>query len=211
MPDILHAKIREEVGSNAAKRVRKSGRVPAVLYGHGGENVNLALPTEELNAVVRRGTKLVDLKGDVDQTALIREVQWDTFCTEVLHVDLTRISAGESVRLAIPLELRGEAPGAREGGMIEHVTHEIELECPASSIPDRIEISINSLGMSESIKVGDVELPDKAKLLSNPDSVVVQCSAPVEVPEEEPEAAVAAEPEMIGRKADEEEEGPTGS
>jgi large subunit ribosomal protein L25 len=202
---MLNVKIREEVGSNAAKRVRKAGSVPAVLYGHGGENVNLALPVEELNAAIRHGSKLVDLKGDVDQTALIREVQWDTFGMDVLHVDLTRISAGEMVQIAVPLELRGESPGAREGGMVEHLAHEIQLECPASSIPEKIEVSINSLELSEAIKMADVELPHDVKLLSNADAVVVHCSAPVEEPEEEPEAVVAAEPEMIGRKADEEE------
>jgi large subunit ribosomal protein L25 len=205
MPDTLNVNIREEVGSNAAKRVRKAGCVPAVLYGHGGENMNLALPAEELNAAIRHGSRLVHLKGDIDQTALIREVQWDTFCTQVLHVDLTRVSAGETVQVAVPLELRGEAPGAREGGMIEHVAHEIQLECPASSIPDKIEVSINSLGLSEAIKMTDVQLPQDAKLLSNADTVVAQCSAPVEVAEEELEAAEPAEPEMIGRRAAEEE------
>ncbi len=206
MSDTLNVKIREEVGSNAAKRVRKAGHVPAILYGHGKENVNLALPVEELDAALRHGSKVVDLKGDVDQTSLIREVQWDTFCTEVLHVDLMRVSASEAVQVAVMLVLRGEAPGTREGGLIDHMAHEVQLECPASSIPDKIVVSVNSLEIGQAIKMAEVELPEGVKLLSSPDAVVVQCNAPVEVSDEEPEAAESAEPEMIGRQAAEDEE-----
>ncbi len=209
MTDALNAKIRQQVGSNAVKEVRNAGWIPAVLYGHGLENVNLSLPGDELTAAIRHGEKMVNLAGEVKESALISDVQWDTFGIDVLHVDLTRVSASELVQVAVKLELRGEAPGAKEGGLIDHLAHEIRIECPASAIPKSIEVSINSLGLTEALKVGDIELPEGAKLLTPPEVVVVQCNAPAEVAEEEEEAA-AVEPEVIGRK-DEDEEAEGGS
>ena len=94
---------------------------------------------------MRRGSRLVELQGGVNETALIRGIQWDTYGLEVLHLDLARVSAGEKVRVKLSLELRGEAPGTREGGIVEQVLHDVEIECPAAAIPDRIEVSIRGL------------------------------------------------------------------
>ncbi|MBC8868393.1 MAG: 50S ribosomal protein L25 [Planctomycetes bacterium] len=208
MTDALNAKIRQELGSNAVKKVRKAGHVPAVLYGHGLETVSLSIPTDELTAAIRRGTKMVNLTGGVDESALISDVQWDTFGVDVLHVDLTRVSASEKVQVSVPLDLRGEAPGTRQGGRIERVSHEIRIECPAAGIPDKIEVSVNSLEIDDSLKMSDVKLPEGAQLLSGPDVVVVLCAAPVEIDEEEEGAAAEGiEPEVIGGRKDEEEEG----
>jgi large subunit ribosomal protein L25 len=214
MPEVLNVKVRQEVGRNAVKRVRKAGQVPAILYGHGQENVNLAIPGDELGAALRHKARLVGLEGDVKDTALIREIQWDAIGVEPLHVDLVRVSATEAVQVHVPLELRGQAAGAKEGGVVKQLLHEIEIECPAGSIPERIEVSINALQVDQMIKVADVALPAGVQLLSDPTAVVVQCAMPVEIPEEEPVAAAPAEggePEIIGRKpAEEEEEGEGG-
>ncbi len=204
MTDSLNTKIRQQIGSNAVKEVRKAGLVPAVLYGHGEDNVNLSVSADELGAAIRRGAQMVNLEGGVSESALISDVQWDTFGIDMLHVDLTRVSATELVQVAVKLELRGEAPGTKEGGVIDHMTHEIRIECPAGSIPSSIEVSINSLGLEEALKVGELELPEGAKLLTSPDAVVVQCNPPVELDEEEEEAS-AIEPEVIGRKEEDEE------
>ena len=107
MRAVLNAAVRTEVGSNAVKQVRKAGRIPAVLYGHGEQNVNLSLAGDEVHALIRHGSKLVDLKGDVADTALIRDVQWSTFGTDVLHVDLARVSADERVHVTVPVEVKG--------------------------------------------------------------------------------------------------------
>lgn len=204
MTDALNAKTRQQVGSNAVKEVRKAGLVPAVLYGHGEENVNLSIPVDELSAAIRHGAQMVNLEGDVSDSALISDVQWDTFGIDVLHVDLTRVSASELVQVAVKLELRGEAPGTKEGGVIDHMTHEIRIECPAGAIPSSIEVTINSLGLEEALKVNDIQLPEGARLLTNPDAIVVQCNPAVELVEEEEEAA-AVEPEVIGRKEEDEQ------
>ena len=137
MRAVLSTSVRTEVGSNAVKKVRKAGRVPAILYGHGEQNVNLSLCGEELHSVLRHGGKLVDLKGDVTDTALVRGLQWNTYGTDVLHVDLARVSAEERVHVSVPVETRGTAAGAREGGIVEIVVHEVEIECPAGTIPGK--------------------------------------------------------------------------
>ena len=151
MAVILNPTKREELGTSRARRLRRAGQIPAVLYGHGEANVNLAVPAGDILQAIRHGDKLVEIRGAANESALIREVQWDAFGTEVLHLDLTRVSADESVEVTVTVDLRGEAPGTKQGGVIEHVTHEITLVCPAAAIPDRLEISINALGCGASI------------------------------------------------------------
>jgi large subunit ribosomal protein L25 len=207
MPDMLHAVIRPQVGKAATKKVRKAGRTPAVLYGHGKENLSISVATEQFNALIRHGGKLVDLRGEVMDTALIREIQWDTLGKAVVHFDLVRVSATDTVRISLPIELRGTAAGARDGGVVVNVAHDIEIECPVSVIPDKVSVHINALQLGSAIKMSEIELPAGAVLLSEPDQIVVQCVAPAEQPEEEaPAAAAPGEPEVIGRKAEEEEQ-----
>lgn len=206
MPEVLNVQVRTAVGRNATKKVRKAGQVPAVLYGHGQESVSLSVPAEEFLALLRRGSRLVELKGAVSDTALLRGTQWDPLGKAVIHFDLVRVSATEAVRITLPIELRGSAPGVREGGVIVHVAHDIDIECPASAIPERVGVSLNNLVLGSSIKMAEVELPAEAKLLSDPEQIVVQCVAPLEMPDEAAAAAVPGEPEIIGRKADEEGE-----
>ena len=91
MAETLNAKIRAQRGSRAARKMRQQGQVPAVLYGHGQENISLALPADQVRQLVQHGTKLVDIRGDVSESALIRDVQWDTFGYEVIHVDFARV------------------------------------------------------------------------------------------------------------------------
>jgi large subunit ribosomal protein L25 len=208
MPDVLKVQIRKEVGKAATKKVRKAGQVPAVLYGHGEQTVSLAVGQEELDALIRHHGRLVELTGDVADTALIREVQWDALGKDVLHCDLVRVSATESVTIRLTIELKGTAPGTREGGVVVLVAHDIEIECPVSAIPERVGVNINALQLGGAIKMADVELPAAAKLLSDPEQIVVHCQKPLELPEEGAAAAAGetAEPEIIGRKAEGEEE-----
>jgi large subunit ribosomal protein L25 len=154
---------------------------------------------------LRHGSRLVELTGAVNESAFIRELQWDTFGTEVMHVDFTRISAEELVQVTLTIELRGEAPGVKSGGVVEHLIHEVEVECPAGAIPDKLHVNINHLKLNDTILLGSLELPAKAKVFGDADAVVVQCVIPVERPELE-EGEGAAEPEVIGGKPAEDEE-----
>ena len=207
MAESLHVHRRETRGSRNAKRLRAGGRIPAVLYGHGGENVSLTVPAEELATAIRHGAKLVELAGEVQDSAIIKEAQWDAFGLELLHVDFTRVVAGELLETTVRVELRGDAPGAREAGIVEHQMHEVQIECPVTAIPEKLTLRINELGLGESILASDLALPDGTKLLTEPSTMIVHCTVPAAPVEEEAVAAAeGVEPEIIGRKAEEEGE-----
>jgi large subunit ribosomal protein L25 len=189
------------------RRLRRSGKIPAVLYGHGLENVCLAVTSEALSVALRHGSRLVDLTGAVSESAFIRDMQWDTWGTHVLHVDFTRISADEVVEVTLTIELRGEAPGVRSGGVVDQLIHDVEISCPAGSIPEKLQVNINHLKLDETITLAALQIPQGAKLLvEDMEAIVVQCIVPQELPEEGAGEAVAGEPEVIGAKKEEEGE-----
>jgi large subunit ribosomal protein L25 len=202
MAETLNVKPRESCGKREARRLRRSGSIPAILYGHGEANRSLTVATDEMSSVVRRGGRVVDLKGAVNEKALIRDLRWDTYGKHVLHVDFTRVSEHERIEVKVAVELRGQAAGAKDGGVVEHFVHEVEIECEALSIPDKLGLNINDLKVGDSLTAGDLQLPPGVKLISDPEAVVVHCAA-ARVEEEEAGATATAEPEVIGRKAEE--------
>lgn len=209
MAEVLQVSQRSTRGTANARRERAAGKIPAVLYGHGKETVNLSVPADEVQAAIRHGSHFVELKGDVDESALIRDVQWDTFGVDVLHVDFTRVDAGETAEITVSVELRGEAPGTKQGGMIRQMIHEVTIDCPVTVIPEKLFVNINSLELGGSVLAGDLELPEGANLQAEADTLVVQC-VEVATHDDEEEAGVPAgpaEPEVIGRKPDEDEGG----
>jgi large subunit ribosomal protein L25 len=205
MAETLNTILREALGKRETRRLRQSGKIPAELYGHGEKNVHLAVPLSELQAAVRHGAHLVELRGAVSESALIREVQWDPFGAELLHVDLARVSAEETVEVTLPVELRGTAAGAKEGGIVQQVLHDVRILCPAGMIPDRLEARIASLQVDEHFTAGQLELPAGATLLTSPDQIIAICSTPEATGEAEEVPAEVSEPELIGRKPKEEE------
>jgi len=212
MSELLHVADRKTHGKRNNLRLRRSGRLPAVLYGHGEPCVSLSLEADELEASLRHGAKVVDLDGAAAGKALLQDVQWDTFFQHVLHVDLLRVRAGEKVTIEVPIELRGEAPGSREGGVIEQMLHSLEIEVELDAIPDKLHVNINRLDVGGELTVSDIEdLPPGANVLTDADELVVHCvmravEEEVEAAAEAAAVAAVAEPEVIG-KAKEEEEG----
>lgn len=197
---------RIEIGSNASKRLRAKGEVPAILYGHGEANINLSVKADAIQNVIKHGTKLLALTGDVTDTAILREVQWDTYGAEVLHIDLNRVSATEAVEVTLPVHLHGEAPGVGEGGQLSFVTHELTIKCPASSIPEYIEVNISKLHLAQAIHANEVPLPEGASMVTVSNVVVVQVVRPAQATDETG-ATAATEPELIRKeKAKAEEE-----
>jgi large subunit ribosomal protein L25 len=203
--DIVHVQARESCGSRSARKLRSNGLTPVVLYGHGEATVNLAIPSEEIAAMLRHGGRVVELQGAATGSAFVRDVQWDALGSGVLHLDLSRVSAGELIQMMVPIELRGDAPGTHHGGVVQLLLHEVEISCPVSSIPEKLQLNINALELDQSITLADLPLPSGAQALGEPTDVVVQC---VEAAAEEELEAVSgseAEPEVIGRKAAQEE------
>lgn len=205
MAEVLNVKSRDAVGKKNNQRLRKSGLVPAVLYGHGETNVNLAVSHDDFSATLRHHSRVVELKGAVQEKALIRDLQWDVYGTEVLHVDFSRVSEHERVTVQVPVETRGDAPGMKEGGVVEIIVHEVEVECEAESIPEKIEIVVKDLHLGGEILARDLVLPTGATLVTEADVLILHCVKPKGMAEVTEEGA-AAEPELIGRKAGEEGE-----
>ncbi|MBI3466119.1 MAG: 50S ribosomal protein L25 [Planctomycetes bacterium] len=206
MAEIFHVQSRDSRGKRNSRRLRRTGRIPAVLYGHGEEPQSLSVAIDEVSLALRHGHRLVQLQGDITEQAFIRDLQWDIYGTEVLHLDLSRVSATDRVRVAVPVELRGEAAGVKEGGILQHLLHELHIECLATAMPEKLQLNVHSLAVGGSLLASDVELPTGVKLVSDPHAIVVQCMQPLAAVEAAPAPAEGAEPEVIGRKAEQEEE-----
>ena len=206
MAEVLNVELRKADGKRVARRLRRGGAVPAILYGHGESNVSLTLKSEQLSGAVRHGSRVVELQGAANEKALIRDLQWDVYGLEILHVDFARVSEHERIKVDVHLSLRGESPGVKDGGIVEQFVHEVEVECEALSIPDKLYLVINDLKIGGSLTLGDVQLPAGVKLLCDPDQMAVHCIVPMEAEEAAPGEGATAEPEVIGRKAEEEAE-----
>lgn len=206
MSDTLQVEKRDFTGKRRNHRLRLEGRLPGIIYGHGEEPLSVIVPADQLRATLRHGHKVVDLAGDASGQALLQHVQWDTFQKHLLHVDLLRVDPNERVTVEVPLHLRGEAPGEHEGGVVEHLLHYVEIETSPIAIPEVLHININHLNLHGALTVADImDMPEGATLVTDPKSVAVQCEEPAPEADEEGLAA-GAEPEVIGRKADEDEE-----
>ncbi|HLJ93621.1 MAG TPA: 50S ribosomal protein L25 [Gemmataceae bacterium] len=201
---------REGRGSQSARRLRRKGMIPAVIYGHKEETVSVALPLEELERAIRHGVRVVDLKSNgKEEKALIREVQWDHLGKELLHVDFARVALDERIVVTVPLEIRGVAPGVNAGGTLDQPIHTLSVECLAIRIPESIRVNVGELQIGSVIHVRDLVLPEGVKAMTDPDAIVVHITMK-QVEAEAPVAAAApeqAEPEVIGRQKAEEEEG----
>ncbi|MCI0680935.1 MAG: 50S ribosomal protein L25 [Gemmataceae bacterium] len=208
---VLSAQQRNEQGTHNARRLRKGGKIPAVLYGHKEATVPLTLSRDELYKAVRQGVRLVDVQqGDKSEKALIRDVQWDPLGHDILHVDFARVSMDERIEVDVRVELRGTAPGVVAGGVLNQPLHTLKIECLAISIPESIRVSIAELQIDQAIQVASLTLPEGVKVLNDPDAIIVQCAPKVveeavAVPGAAP-TAEQAEPEVIGRQKAEEGE-----
>lgn len=203
----LPALDRKEMGSAACRRLRRSGRVPASIYGHGQPPRMVSLDDEELRPILMSGAHVVSVNIDGQaETALLREVQWDTFGVFVKHVDLMRVDATQRIEVQIPLVLRGTAPGAIAGGLIEQPLHVLTIECSAIDIPDVIPVKIGHLEIGGVVHVRDLtDLPVGTVVKTNGDTIVVHVVV-AKVIEEPTPGLGGTEPEVVGKKKTDEAE-----
>ncbi len=194
-------------GKWAVRRLRSEGWVPAIVYGHEQPPEPIQVTRNDIDALVKHGERVVELTGNgVTETAMVREVQWDPLGVQILHVDFERVGVGERVEVEVPIQLRGTAPGVEQGGKLNQILYNLEVECPATDIPDFIQVNVRNLQAGGSIHVRDIEVPDGVKILTEPDLVLVAVELPVKEKEVEEAAAAPAEPELVGRKAEEQKE-----
>ena len=202
----IAAEPRSALGSRANKRLRDTGKVPGVVYGHKEAVVPVSLPKKELVNHLNHGTHVFDLSLDGKaEKVLVKEVQYDHLGIEVLHVDFARVSADERVEVTVPLVLKGEPAGEADGGVLQQIVSELEIECLVTDIPHEIVHNVSEMKLDDVLHIKELKLPPGVKALQDEDLVVAQVKA-IEEETAAPAEEGAAEPEVIGRKPEEGEE-----
>ena len=189
----LQAKPREERGKNAARRLRASGMLPAVLYGDGdGSSTALAVPDRVVDYTLQHlgDNALYDIDlGAGGSTARIVDVQRDPVTGRLIHVDFAPVDMQQRIEVTVPLHVVGEAPGTDEGGVLQQVAYEVRIESLPGDIPQELTLDVSTLGMNENLTLADLTLPDGVTLITEPEEVAATVTAPTEITEEELEAA----------------------
>lgn len=209
----LSASTRSNAGKGAARSLRSSGAVPAVIYGHAREPQSLAVNTRELErlleGIAAESTVIeLDVGGAVSRT-LIREIQRHPVRRSILHVDFQELVAGEKVSVNIPIRLTGTPDGVRNaGGILSQVMNELAIRVDPSDIPTEIVVDVTNVTIGHSLHVGDIQVPAGIEVLDDTDDTVATVTAPKAVVEAPVEAAAEApaEPELIRKMKPEEEE-----
>jgi large subunit ribosomal protein L25 len=219
MSIVMKSEKREGRGKNAARRLRQQGFVPAVLYGEGLESTPLILKKKDIIQIMKlesRENTIFKVAYDSQEVdAMIKELQVDPTTDELIHADLIRISMDKPIRVTVPVIHHGEPIGIKtEGGFIDFVTREVEIDCLPRDIPESIGIEISDLHIHQSFKVENLTPPAGVRVISDPGTVLVLISLPhkeEEFPGEKPEEVVVEEgqePEVIKKeRAPKEEEG----
>jgi large subunit ribosomal protein L25 len=217
---VVEAAPRGERGKNEARRLRKTGRIPAVLYGGQGNAVTLSVNAKQVGAILRSASGhntlfQVDLGGK-HEPAIVKDWLVDPLSGNLLHVDLQRVAMDVRIRVKVPVHTFGEPAGVKQqGGVFEVVTREVEIECLPADIPTEFKVDVSELMLNKQLRASDLVLDGtKLKLVTDPDRVLSHVVA-LRVEEEKPaeavaaEAAAPAEPEVIkkGKKEVEGEEG----
>jgi large subunit ribosomal protein L25 len=191
----LQAREREERGKNAARRLRASGMIPAVLYGD-GQGKPLSVPGKIVDYTLHHlgDNALYDIDiGAGSSTARIVDVQRDPVTGRLIHVDFAPVNMQERIEVTVPLHVVGESPGDEEGGVLQQVAFEVQVESLPGDIPQELNIDVTTLGMNENLTLADIALPDGIILISDPEEVAVTVTAPTEITEEDLEAAGVVE------------------
>ncbi|NPV82003.1 MAG: 50S ribosomal protein L25 [Candidatus Aminicenantes bacterium] len=215
---VIKADLRTEKGKNASGRLRRQGLVPAILYGESMDSLPLSLKKKDIIEILKSETGENTIfrvaYNSEEKDVMIKEVQIHPVTDELLHVDLIQISMDKPVRVSVPVELVGEPVGVKvEGGLVDFLLRELEIECLPREIPEAIRIDISHLHLHQSFKVLNLELPAGIKILHEPQAAIVVISSIAEeaapaTTEEVVEGAEMKEPEVIKkeRKKEEEEE-----
>lgn len=204
----LAARTRSERGKNAARKLRRMGYVPAVVYGHGDQTQELSISAYELARLLARvsaETTIIDLEvdGGARTPTLIRAIQYHATRPDILHVDFYGVRAGERLTLDVPVRLQGTPYGVREQmGILQEVLRELSVECLPGDIPEAIDVDVTELRVGDSVYVRDVSISEDAQILNDPELVVCVVSSPTVQAleeEEETEEGVAGdvEPELV--------------
>ena len=206
---VISAKNRQKQGSGEARKIRRAGRIPGVLYGRSGKAMSIDLDALEFTNGVKNISESTIVKVEVDgkpYDAFVKATQRNIVEGKIIHVDFYEVESGVLLRARVTIQLKGNAVGVREGGVLEFPLHEIEVECMPKDLPERIELDISGLGVNQAIHVKDIPLSDAIRVISASDQVVAlvkyakEEKAAAAATEETTAAATAAAPAAEGAK-----------
>jgi large subunit ribosomal protein L25 len=214
---ILEIQLREETGRSQAKHLKDRGLVPAVVYKKGKETLAIKVARSDFLHLVHQhrpesvviDLKIKDAKKEKDKTCLIKEIQYDPITDDIMHVDFNEISLTENIKINVPVVAKGEPIGVKqEGGSLEHILWEVEIECLPTDIPKEIEVDVSNLKIGDSIHIKDIAFPANIKVLTDLDAIVLSVASPMkeEVVVAPVEGEVTQEPEVIKEKKEVPEE-----
>jgi large subunit ribosomal protein L25 len=204
----LKAENRQRLGTRYSTRIRREGKLPAVMYGHGKDPAHITLDQEQFVHHLHEGAHLLDVEGAGGvETCLIRDVQYDYLGNQIIHADLARVDLNELITVSVPLIVKGrdESPGAKApGAVVEQPRVDLEIRCKAGEIPDSIVVDMSKLEMDHSITVAQLALPAGVKAVDSPDTIVLAIHmAKEEVVVATPAEGATTEPEVITAKKEE--------
>ncbi len=207
---LLKAEIRERTGSKAVRKVRREGRIPAIVYGHKQTPVAISLDAHSFVEGLHHGRRLMDVQIDKKKEKMIvKDLQYDYLGKNIIHVDLIRVDITEAIKVTVPIELKGAgaAKGTHEGGIIEEHADHLEIECRVADIPENIVVLVKDIGVGDSLHASDITLPEGVKLLSSPETLLVTCQLVAAAKTtEQVEEEMPAAPEVITEAKKPEEE-----
>ena len=211
----VEAEARETFGKNAARRLRHSGRVPAVVYGGGGPSVSLTVDPKGIGRILRskaghNAIFTLQIPDKAPARVMLRDWQWEPLRGDLMHVDMVRIARDEKLRVRVPVRITGEPQGVKsQGGVLVVVLREVEVECLPDDIPEHITVDVTDLVIGRQLRVADLPVAASVKVLAEPGRVVAHVVAPkaeaAPVAEVVEVAPTPAEPELIRKRKAEEE------
>lgn len=200
----LQAETRTERGSAHSRRLRTSGRVPAVLYGRGMEPISLTVDARELATTLHTDAGmniLIDLKLGADtHLAMARQLERHPVKGTMIHIDFLKIARDQKVTVEVPITFEGSSSGVKEGGQLDHHLWHVSLECLVTAVPERLVLDITNLAVGQILRVSDIPVSDGVEILTGADEVVIGCIVPTEM-KVEAELDASAEPEVAGAPA----------
>lgn len=205
----LKAKRREDYKESTLNQLRKKGVIPGIYYGHGIDNISIAANELDLRPVIYTSEANIvnlNIEGDKPLSCILKDVQFHPVTDRPLHFDLIALKEGEAINIEVSVILTGNAVGIKEGGVLQHILHKLEIECLPKDIPSHIDVDVSGLNIGDAVKIGDLKL-ENVKIINDENATIVAVLAPT-VEKEAPVAAEEgpAEPEVISKAKKEEEE-----
>jgi large subunit ribosomal protein L25 len=201
----IAVKRRTSIGKNACKKLRKTGMIPAIIYGHKKEVYAIEINKEEFKALLDKNEKVFNLilEDDVHENVIIKEISYDTFGENMLHIDFYRIDLNAKVEIAVPIHYIGIPIGTQNGGVWEKNLLQLEVTCLPIHIPEKISVNVEKLDIRMNIRVHDLKIAPELEITNDPEAIITIVHAPKVDEEEEISEDSATEPERITKSREE--------